>query len=174
MRNFSDLIKISELKNKCSKCPVFSLYNFGPVVEENREDIPLEKGVYFAFEFDKEKAQNGSLQFKRLIYVGKATEDNTLRKRIGDHYTQHDLKDRESKESFDMDAIAFFYCVMDDDDEISDVEAAEIFKNNPPANTIGVNNYVGKTSPLMIQMTNEFRFVEKDLYQNPIFIKARE
>ena len=174
MKKFSDLIKETELKNKCTKCPVFSLYNYGPVAEENRADIPLEKGVYFAFEFDKEKAEEGCLEFKRLIYIGKASEDNTLRKRIGDHYTQHDLKYRETGEPVDMDSIAFFYCVMDNDEEISDVEAAEIFKNTPPANTIGVDNYVGKTVPLMVHLANEFKFVDKGLYKNPVMIKASE
>ena len=174
MKKFSDLIKESELRNRCTECPVYSLFNYGPVAEENRDDIPQEKGVYFAFEFDKEKAENGLLEFKRLIYIGKASGDNTLRKRIGDHYTQHDLEYKENREKVDMDTIAFFYCVMENDDEINDVEAAEIFKNAPPANIIGVDKYIGKASPLMILMANEFKFVDKDLYRNPVFIKTRE
>ena len=174
MKHIIDLIKEAEKRNECKKCPAFSLYNYGPYCEDNRNEIPAKKGVYFAFEFDKEQAEKGMLYFKRLIYVGKATEDNTLRKRISDHYTQHDLKFRETKELVDMDTIAFYYCVMENDDEISDVEAAQIFKQQPPANTIGIDHYVGEQAPLMIHLSNDFKLVDKDLYKSTIIIRTED
>ena len=174
MKKFSELIRESEKANAFKKCPAYSLYNFGPFGEDNRDDIPAKKGVYFAFEFDKKKAEVGELVFRRLIYVGKASEDNTLRKRISDHYTKHDLKYREIGCPVDMETIAFFVCIMDDDNEIKDVEAAQIFKQQPPANSIGIDHYVGDKSPLFVYIANDFKFVDKDLYKNPIIIRSED
>lgn len=174
MKKFSDLIKESERKSGNKLCPSFSLITSGPYDNETRGDIPALKGIYFGFEFNKAMSEEGILVFKRLIYVGKATADNNLRKRIGEHYTQHDLKYRETGEKVDMDTIAFFVCEMDNDDVISDIEAAQIYKQRPPANDIGIENYVGKTTPLLVSVSNGFKFVDDDLFMNPVIIRTED
>ncbi len=168
---FSELLKQMEGKSQFQKCPSFRLYNYGPFGEDTRGDIPEKKGVYFAFEFDKKKAEEGELSFKQLVYIGKASADNTLRKRIGEHFTQHDLHYRETGEEVDMESIAFFVCIMDNDDEIRDVEAAEILKQQPPANSDGINHYIGETVPLIIFMANEFKMVDRDLYKDVVIVR---
>lgn len=174
MKKLSDMIKELERKSGCKQCPAYSLITAGPFDNETRGDIPTSKGIYFAFEFDKAMAELGILVFKRLMYVGKATADNNLRKRIGEHYTQHDLKYRETGEEVDMDTIAFYYCEMDNDDVISDIEAAQIYKQRPPANDIGIDNYVGKTTPLLVSISNGFKLVDSDLYKNPVIIRTQD
>ena len=174
MKKFSELEKETERKKGCTQCPAYDLITAGPYDGETRGDIPISKGIYFCFEFDKTMAEMGNLVFKRLIYVGKATADNNLRKRIGDHYTQHDLKYRVTKEEVDMDTVAFYCCKMDDDDIISDIEAAQIFKQCPPANDIGIDNYIGETAPLFVSISNGFKLVNCDMYKNPIMIRTED
>lgn len=168
---FTELLKQMEDKSQFQKCPSYRLYNSGPYGEDNKDDIPEKKGVYFAFEFDKKKAEEGVLSFKQLIYIGKASAGNTLKKRISDHFTQHDLHYRETGGEIDMESIAFFVCVMDNDDEIRDVEAAEILKQQPPANTDGISHYIGETAPLIVIMANEFKMVDRDLYKGVVIIR---
>ena len=97
-----------EKKNRHNEeCPTYCLNVIGPFVEKTKDEIPCKKGIYFAFECEKKSIESSALIFKHMIYVGKASESNTLRKRIGEHYTQHDLKYRETDKVIDMDTIAF-------------------------------------------------------------------
>jgi hypothetical protein len=174
MKKISELLHSIKGKSTVQQCPVYQLYNYGPFCEETKDEIPDAKGVYFAFEFDKEKAEEGFLFFKRLVYVGKASKDNTLKKRIGEHYTQHDLHYRETEDEVDMDSIAFYICALDDDDSIRDVEAAFIYKLQPPANTDGIIHYMGEKTPLLLFMINEFHMVDRSLYQSPVIIRTED
>ena len=175
MKKFSDIMSELEKKNRHNgECPTYCLNVIGPFVERTRNEIPCEKGIYFAFECEKESIESGVILYKRMVYVGKASEGNTLRKRIGDHYTQHDLKYRENGESVDMESIAFFCCLMDNDATIYDVEAAQIYAQNPPANTDGVDHYIGKTAPIFITIKNKCEFVPKNLYKDPVIIRKED
>lgn len=162
------------LKENLKRVKAISLYSYGPYNDSTREDIPDKKGIYFGFEIDKHSAEQGKLVFKRLAYVGKATKDNTLKKRIGDHYTQNDLINRLTGMPLDMSSIVFFICVMDKstDDEISDVEAAEIYAHKPIANKDGVEHYIGKVSPMMVFMTNAFKLVDNHLYKKLVIVTS--
>lgn len=53
------------------------------------------------------------LHFTELFYVGRAIKDNTLNKRVREHYTQKDLKYRETGKAVDMSNVAFQYLDLD-------------------------------------------------------------
>lgn len=164
-----------EKKNRPNvECPTYCLNVIGPFVEKTRNEIPCEKGIYFAFEYDKKSLESDVFLFKRMIYVGKASENNTLRKRTGEHYTQHDLKYRKTGKVVDMKSIAFFCCLMDNDAAIDDVEAAQIYVQKPPANTEGVEHYIGRTAPIYISIGNKCEFVPKNLYKDPVIIRKED
>ena len=168
---------MSEFEKKSSnnvECPTYCLNVIGPFVEKTRDEIPCEKGIYFAFEYEKKSMESGAFLFKRMIYVGKASESNTLRKRIGEHYTQHDLKYRETGKVVDMDTIAFFCCLMDNDADINDVEAAQIYGQKPPANTDGVDHYIGENAPIFIAFGKDCEFVPRNLYKDPLIIRKED
>lgn len=59
---------------------------------------------------------------------------------------------------------------MDNDADINDVEASQIYVQEPPANTDGIDHYIGKTAPIFIAIRNNCEFVPKNLYKNPVII----
>lgn len=135
----------------------YSFHVQGPVEEDASLDLPTHRGVYFGFKFDKKNP----LHFTELFYVGRAIKDNTLNKRVREHYTQKDLKYRETGKAVDMSNVAFQYLDLDNytDAQISDIEYAFIFKYKPSANTPGVTHYAGDEAPLKITISG-FKFAD--------------
>lgn len=146
----------STIKLECSG-PYFDNNNFGGAFSNFRDNIPDTNGVYFGFFFDKDMATSGVPYFNRLAYVGRAIGVDTLRKRIGDHYRDNDLKYRGTNDPVDMSSIGFFVCEIDNDEESKDVEAGLIYGLKPPANDKGVDNYSGETHPLIIFSEDIFK-----------------
>lgn len=126
----------------------------GPVIKDSIGELPLHRGIYLGFKFNKDKVKNGVISFTEFVYVGRAIKDNTLRKRVGEHYSQKDLKYRESGKTVDMSNVAFLYLDLDNlaDDQISDIEYAFISEYQPSANSDGIGHYAGKEAPLCISV----------------------
>ena len=156
MKLFSE--KYSGKKPEGAK--VVKNYSFalqGPVVEETSLELPTHRGVYFGFKFDKKNP----LHFTKLIYVGRAIKDYNLRKRIREHYTQKDLKYRETGMVVDMTNVAFQYLDLEKftDEQISDIEYAFIYKYQPSANSDGITHYIGDEAPINIKISG-FKFAD--------------
>lgn len=161
---------LSTINLVCSG-PYFEDNNYGGAFSNFRENIPDTHGVYFGFTFDKGMATSGVPFFTSLTYVGRAIGTDTLNKRIGDHYRDYDLTYRDTKTPVDMSSIGFFVCEMNDEDEIKDVEAALINGLKPPANDIGVDNYIGKIQPLMVFCNDVFNKASVNVLNQVVTIK---
>lgn len=146
----------------------------GPVFDATTGDLPIHRGIYFGFKYDTEKAKSGVINFTEFVYVGRAIKDNTLRKRVGEHYSQKDLKYRESGKTVDMSNVAFLFLDLEDltDDQISDLEYGFIFQYQPSANSDGINHYVGKEVPICISVTS-FKYAD-DLKLSKSFLIREE
>lgn len=111
--------------------------HFGNTVytAEQREKIPFEKGIYFAYpgHFNGEYVELG-----KLLYIGKANK-TSLAQRIEDHQS----KDYSDWRKSCKDGESIYYRVASLDHDIENVEAALIYTIKPKYNSIGVDNYIG-------------------------------
>lgn len=128
----------------------------GGIKKEQIEFAPQAHGLYVAFackEFDD------YYECARLVYVGKADGSDSIRGRIDDHANDRDASDS-GKQSYwesqycDEDEI-IVYCFAEYGENIDDIEAVLIWRNQPEANINGKDHYIGNTTHVYVKCIGE-------------------
>lgn len=131
--------------------------DFQGCIKGEDSDLASDKnGIYVAFAC---KEYNDVFECNRILYIGKAEGDDTIRKRIDDHYNDRDESDS-GKQSYWVSN----YCKKDEvvvytfaecDKHLHDIEAALIRRNQPAANIHGKDRYLGKAWHVYIKCTGQ-------------------
>lgn len=132
------------------------LHFVGGFKGEQSEETSDKNGIYVAFackEYEK------AYDCIRILYIGKAEGDDSIKKRISDHYNDRDESDS-GKQSYweenycDKDEVVV-YSYAEYETDLYDIEAALIKRNQPSANIIGKDNYIGKAWHVYVKCTGE-------------------
>lgn len=113
-------------------------------------------GIYVAFAC---KENDDAYDCLRILYIGKAEGEDTITKRITDHYDGRD--DSESgkqsvwKEKYCEEGEVVVYSYAEHEKDLFDIEAALIYRNQPLANIVGKDHYIGKSAYAYVKCTGE-------------------
>ena len=128
----------------------------GGIKGEQFDEASEKNGIYVAFAC---KEYEDAYDCIRILYIGKAEGDDTIKKRISDHYHDRDESDS-GKQSFwereycDEDEVVV-YSYAEFDKHLHDIEAALIRRNQPAANVHGKDRYLGKAWHVYIKCTGQ-------------------
>lgn len=103
------------------------------------DDISDKQGIYVAFSC-KPREEGDGYECKQIVYIGKAEGTNNLRKRISEH-----VNDDQAgwEENYCEEGELIVYCFAVYEENLHDIEAALIYKNQPLANTQNKDKYNG-------------------------------
>lgn len=128
----------------------------GGIKGENSELAPKKNGIYVVFAC---KEFNDVFECDRILYIGRAEGDDTIRKRIEDHYNDRDESDSGKQSYWENnyceEGEVVVYTFAECDDQLHDIEAALIYRNQPLANIQGKDRYLGKAWHTYIKCTGE-------------------
>lgn len=135
----------------------------------NIRDLSGKHGIYVAFSCKPIEGET-SLECRQIVYIGKAEGTDNLMKRI----TEHIRDDQKSwEEDFCGEGEFIVYCYAVFDENLHDIEAALIYKNQPLANVNCKDRYNGDAWFISIECVGEigllcspccaFRLVERSL-----------
>lgn len=124
------------------------------------DEISDMHGIYAAFTC--RLTPNNTIVYTKIVYIGKAEGTNSLQKRIMEHIRDDQVNWEQSYcESDEFIVYCWAYC----EENISDIEAALIYKNQPKANIQGKTKYLGKAWFISVDCTGE-----KGLLCNPCWV----
>ena len=128
----------------------------GGIKGEQHDDAFDKNGIYVAFACNEYEDAYDCI---RILYIGKAEGDDTIKKRISDHYNDRDESDS-GKQSFwekeycdEGEVVVYSYAECDK--HLHDIEAALIRRNQPAANIHGKDHYLGKAWHVYIKCTGQ-------------------
>ena len=128
----------------------------GDIKGGQANNAPDTNGIYVAFACKKK----GNLYIPcRVLYIGKAEGEDSIRQRIDDHYNDHDNSDS-GKQSYweknycNRDEVVI-YSYAECSEHIDDIEAALIRRNQPVANIQGKDHYIGKAWFVFVKCTGQ-------------------
>ena len=128
----------------------------GGFKKEQFEIAPQAHGIYVAFAC---KELEDHFECVRIVYIGKAANSDSIRSRIDDHAKDRDVADS-GKQSYwesqycDEDEV-IVYCYSEYDDNLEDIEATLIRRNQPEANVQGKDRYIGHATHVYVKCTGQ-------------------
>ncbi len=136
---------------------VYAELNFiGGFTKDQVDIAPESRGIYVAFAC---KEYEDHYDCARLVYIGKADNDDTIRKRIDDHINDRDNSDS-GKQSYweanycDKDEV-IVYCYAEFSSDLHDIEAVLIKRNQPEANQQGKDKNLADAIHVYVRCTGE-------------------
>ena len=126
-------------------------------IKGDSTDLASEKhGIYVAFAC---KEYDDVYEYNRVLYIGKAEGDDTIKKRIDDHYNDRDNSDSGKQSYWENnyceEGEVVVYTFAECEEQLHDIEAALIYKNQPLANIQGKDKYLGNAWHVCIKCTGE-------------------
>lgn len=128
----------------------------GGFKKEQIDVAPNSHGIYVAFAC---KEADDHFECVRIVYIGKADKSDSIRSRIDDHANDRDTSDS-GKQSYwesqycDENEI-IVYCYAEYDENIEDIEATLIRRNQPEANIHGKDRYIGNAPHVYVKCTGQ-------------------
>ena len=128
----------------------------GGIKGEQADNASEKNGIYAAFACNEYEDAYDCI---RILYIGKAEGNDSIKKRIEDHYNNRDESDSGKQsyweENYCADGEVVVYSYAECNENLGDIEAALIYRNQPAANIQGKDRYIGKAWYVDIKCTGQ-------------------